>query len=79
LIILGHGPRLISSAHAALSEPAVVAKVLSHLDLPTVLRSPAPARAPPWSEDELGQGELDLDDDLEWGGDADLECADATS
>jgi hypothetical protein len=30
---------------AALSEPAVVAKVLAHLDLPTALPCPAPARA----------------------------------
>jgi hypothetical protein len=65
---------------AALSEPSVVAKVLSHLDLPTVLPRHAPARAPPWSEDELDQGEFDLDYDngLEWSDDAELECADAS-
>jgi hypothetical protein len=31
---------------AALSERSVVMKVLSHLELPTVLPSPAPAHAP---------------------------------
>ncbi len=59
---------------AALSKPATVAKVLAHLDLPTALPSPAPARAPPWSEDELDQGELDLDHDNDpaWIDDAEL-------
>jgi hypothetical protein len=63
---------------AALSEPSVVAKVLSHLDLPTVLPSSAPARAPPWSDDELDQGDFDLDYDngLEWSDAAKLERAD---
>jgi hypothetical protein len=62
---------------AALSDPTVVARVLAHLDLPTALPCPAPARAPPWSEDELNQGELDLDDDLEWTDDAALEWDEA--
>jgi Putative transposase len=43
---------------AAISELPVVAKILAHLKLPTALPQPCPARAPPWSEDEL-----DLDDD----------------
>ena len=48
---------------AAISELSVVAKILAHLKLPTALPQPCPARAPPWSEDELDQGELELDDD----------------
>ena len=35
---------------AAISEPAVVHKILNHLDLPTTLPNPAPARAPPDDE-----------------------------
>ena len=50
---------------AALSEPAVVAKVLAHLDLPTALPQPAPARAPPWLEKDLDQGALDLDAEMD--------------
>jgi hypothetical protein len=46
---------------AALSEPAVVCKVLAHLDLPTTLPQPAPARAPPLCEEDLDQGAFDLD------------------
>jgi hypothetical protein len=38
----------------------VVSKVLAHLDLPTALPQPAPARAPPWCED-LDQGAFDFD------------------
>ena len=40
-------------------------KILAHLNLPTTLPQPCAARAPPWSEDELDQGELDFDDDLD--------------
>ncbi len=47
------------------SGDALVAKVLAHLDLPTTLPAPAPARAPPWSEDELDRADLDFDDDNE--------------
>ena len=51
---------------AALSEPAVVARVLAHLDLPTTLPTPAPARAPPlWCEEDLDQGAFDLDAELD--------------
>jgi hypothetical protein len=44
-----------------------------------LIPSPAPARAPPWSEDELDQGErdLDCDNDPEWSDDAKLEYDDA--
>ena len=45
---------------AAISETAVVAKILAHLELPTTLPQPAPARAPPWSNANL---DLDLDPD----------------
>ena len=51
---------------AALSEPSVVARVLSHIGLPTQLPQPAPARAPPvWPDDELDQGAFDLDAELD--------------
>jgi hypothetical protein len=50
---------------AALSEAAVVSKVLAHLGLPTTLPQPAPARAPPWFEEDLDQGALDFDFDAE--------------
>jgi Putative transposase len=50
---------------AALSEPSVVARVLAHLDLPTTLPQPAPARAPPWSEEDLDQGAFELDGELD--------------
>jgi hypothetical protein len=50
---------------AALSEPSVVARVLAHLDLPTTLPQPAPARAPPWSEEDLDQGAFELDAELD--------------
>ena len=50
---------------AALSEPAVVAKVLAHLDLPTTLPQPAPARAPPSFEEDLDQGAFDLDAEMD--------------
>jgi hypothetical protein len=50
---------------AALSERSVVAKVLSHLELPTALPQPAPARAPPWLEEGLDQGEFDLDAEID--------------
>jgi len=63
--------------NAALSERAVVVKVPPHLDLPTALPPAAPARAPPWSEDELDQGDLEHDLEWgEWGDDAELECTD---
>ncbi len=50
---------------AALSDSAVVAKVLSHLDLPTMLPQPAPARAPPLSEQDLDQGAFNLDAEMD--------------
>jgi hypothetical protein len=48
---------------AAISEPGVLVKILSHLDLPTALPQPTPARSPPWSEEELDQGEFVLDEE----------------
>jgi hypothetical protein len=36
--------------------------IFAHLDLPTTLPQPAAARAPPWSNDELDQGELEFHD-----------------
>ena len=50
---------------AALSERSVVSKVLAHQDLPTQLPQPAPARAPPWLEEDLDQGSFDLDAELD--------------
>ncbi len=50
---------------AALSEPSIVAKVLAHLDLPTTLPQPAPARAPPCFEGDLDQGSFDLDAEMD--------------
>jgi hypothetical protein len=50
---------------AALSDSAVVAKVLAHLDLPTTLPQPAPARAPPSFEEDLDQGAFDLDAEID--------------
>jgi len=47
---------------AAISEPMVARKILSHLGLPTTLPTTTPARAPPWSDSEV---ELDLDADVE--------------
>ena len=64
---------------AALSELSVVAKILAHLKLPTVLPQPCSARAPPWSEDELDQGEFDLDGDLDIGAASRLEHGDDAS
>jgi hypothetical protein len=65
---------------AAISELPVVTKILAHLNRPTALPQPCAARAPPWSEDELDQGELDFDDDLDVGAASRLElesCDDA--
>jgi len=39
--------------------------VLAHLDLSTTLPQPAPARAPPWFEEDLDQGSFDLDAELD--------------
>ena len=50
---------------AALSEPSVVTRVLSHIGLPTTLPRPAPARAPPLSEEDLDQGAFDLDAEMD--------------
>jgi hypothetical protein len=50
---------------AALFDPSVVAKVLSHIDLPTTLPQPAPARAPPSFEEDLDQGSFDLDPEID--------------
>ena len=47
------------------TDPAVLAKILSHLDLPTTLPQPAPARSPPWSEEDLDQGAFELDAELD--------------
>jgi hypothetical protein len=62
---------------AAISERGVLAKILSHLDLPTALPQPAPARAPPWTDDELEQEELEFgfNDALDQDAVADLELA----
>ena len=61
---------------AALSEPSVLKKILGHLELPTTLPHPAPARAPPWSELEL---DLDLDlEDLDQDPAPDLDSADSS-
>ena len=37
---------------ALIEEPRVVRKILNHLGEPTTIPSPAPARSPPWAEDE---------------------------
>jgi hypothetical protein len=42
-----------------------------------MLPCPAPARAPPWSEDELDQEELELDDDRDLAYVVDLEWDEA--
>ncbi len=57
-----HGKMLIIPA---LSEPSVVARVLSHIGLPTTLPRPAPARALPLSEQDLDQGAFDLDAEMD--------------
>jgi hypothetical protein len=44
---------------------AALAKVLAHLDLPTTLPQPAPARAPPSFEEDLDQGAFDLDAEMD--------------
>jgi hypothetical protein len=64
---------------AAISELSVLKKILAHLNLPTALPQPCAARAPPWSEDELDQGELDFDDDLDVDAASRLESCDDAS
>jgi len=66
---------------AAISAPAVASKILSHLGLPTTLPSPAPARAPPWTESELDldatiEAKMALDIDVDPAADfnASLDC-----
>jgi len=40
--------------------------ILSHLGLPTTLPNPAPARAPPWTDDELAlKDDVELEPDVE--------------
>jgi len=66
------------SVLAAISAQAVASKILSHLGLPTTLQRPAPARAPPWIDDELEleadvELELDVDEEIDTGQDLDVD------
>jgi hypothetical protein len=55
----------MASSRAAAAQLSPLPARARHLGLPTTLPQPAPARAPPWSEEDLDQGAFDLDAELD--------------